>query len=75
MLAKAGQTAGPNRLTFFEVTLEYPRNKKSKYFSSKFDFKKFHGQRRALHLVFYKLQILHNLFSYLDLDPGSKKPN
>ena len=70
MLAKAGQTAGPNRLTFFEVTLEYPRNKKSKYFSSKFDFKKFHGQRRALHLVF-----LHNLYSYLDLDPGIKKPN
>jgi len=30
MLAKAGQTAGPNGLNFFEETLEYPVGNKGK---------------------------------------------
>ncbi len=76
MLAKAGQTSGHNGLTFFEVALEWRQHrlKKIEISSSKFDLFKFHGKRRALLLVFYILQIIHNLFSYLDLDPGINKP-
>ena len=59
MLAIAGQTAGSNGLTFFKETLEYPGGvKKTKkinlFFVSKFDFSKFHGQRRPLQLVIIK---------------------
>ena len=43
MLAIAGKTAGPNWLKIFEETNGYTRNNEN--------LKKFHMQRRVLHLV------------------------
>ena len=52
MLPLAGQTAGPIGLIFFVDTQGWPGSvtgyKNSKFFKYIF----FHGQRRALHLVF-----------------------
>ena len=58
MFPIAGQTAGPIGLNFFVDTHGWPGGdkglKKSIFFSKFFS----HGQRRALQLVFYILQIL-----------------
>ena len=54
MFPIAGQTAGPIRLNFFVDTYGWPGvlwAKKSKYFFQIF----FHGQRRALQLVIFKI--------------------
>ena len=51
MLAIAGQTVGPNWLTFCEGTHGYLigniKGKKNRFFS-------FHGQRRSVQLVLYR---------------------
>ena len=68
MLAKAGQTAGPNGLTFFEGTHGYPEGPQGiKIFLSKiFFFSKIYWQRRALQFVnnSSKLQCLQTYYSF-----------
>ena len=74
MLAIANQTAGSNELKLLREPLSKQRLKNSKYFFfkkskylfptffSKFDFKKFHRQRRALQLAYRISYIVYRIF-------------